>query len=116
MKRKQEKLPYYTHFENMKGMRPDFIPDLAQLSGSSLDELDATLELMPWGDRATLQAYGYLILEGNSNQIGRTVRCNESILDLIQAAVSICNMVAKQNIQVILLALTIGARQAREAG
>lgn len=48
----------------LDGLAPDLIVTLAELHGSDPVDLLVTVQLMRWGDRATLRAYGAIDTDG----------------------------------------------------
>lgn len=55
----------------LEGLRPGLALDLADLDGSSFEELNVSIQVMPYGDRATLAAYD-LVLIDRSGEKSRT--------------------------------------------
>lgn len=47
----------------LKGLRPGLVLDLADLDGSTLDDLNVTVQVMSYGDRAVLAAYGLVSID-----------------------------------------------------
>ena len=47
-----------------QGLRPGLVLDLADLDGSTIDDLNVSLQIMPFGDRATLAAYELVAIDG----------------------------------------------------
>lgn len=73
----------------LAGLSPRLVIDLARLAGSSLQDLQTTCQVLPWGDRATLAAYDVVDL-GPVNKSGRrSLTVRPEALDLVQAAAAI---------------------------
>lgn len=68
------------------GLSPQLVIDLARLAGATLEDLEVTLELMPWGDRATLAAYGIVVLGNERDKVQRGLTVRPEALNLISAA------------------------------
>ncbi len=50
----------------LPGLSPNLVIDLARLVGTPRDELEVTMQLLTFGDRAVMAAYGLIELEGSS--------------------------------------------------
>lgn len=77
------------HFEPARvlaGLAPKLVITLAQLVGSSLEDLQVTVQLLPWGDRATLAAYGAIEMDDHHDGRGRKIRVLPECEDLTWAA------------------------------
>lgn len=73
----------------LTGLAPSLVIDLARQAGSSLDDLQVTLQLMPWGDRATLAAYDVVTLDGPADRPGRRLTVQPIALDVVAAAAEV---------------------------
>lgn len=81
--------PAFDPHSILTGLAPSLVIDLARHAGSSLDDLQVTFQLLPWGDRATLAAYEVVVLEGPANRPGRRLTVRPVALDLIAAAAEV---------------------------
>lgn len=70
----------------LQGLAPSLVIDLAKLAGSSLDDLQVTMQMMPWGDRATLAAYDIVELEADASRTSRQIKVLPVALTLVAAA------------------------------
>jgi len=77
------------------GLSPRLVIDLARLAGASLDDLEVTFQLMPWGDRATLAAYKVVTLDEESDKPGRGLRVHPVALELVSAAAEVTALAAE---------------------
>lgn len=73
------------------GLRPELVRSLANLAGSTQEDLLVTFQVMPWGDRATLAGYGVLELARNGKAQGRVVSVHPEAIDLVNVAASMVN-------------------------
>lgn len=71
----------------LTGLAPQLVITLAQLAGASLEDLRVTIQLLPWGDRATLAAYGAIEIVENHGR--RTIRVLPWLQELAWAAVEL---------------------------
>lgn len=73
------------------GLRPGLVRALANLAGSTEGDLLVTLQVMPWGDRATLAGYGVIELERTASGRGRVVSVHPDAVELVNVAASMVN-------------------------
>lgn len=100
----------------LTGLAPSLVIDLARHAGSSLDDLQVTFQLLPWGDRATLAAYDVVVLEGPANRPGRRLTVRPVALDLIAAAAEVVAAAAEpEAVAQVLNTLGAGAADADAA-
>ena len=76
---------YFDASKVLAGLAPKLVITLAQLVGQSLEDLQVTIQLLPWGDRATLAAYGAITMDDNTGP-GRKVRALPACEELTYAA------------------------------
>jgi hypothetical protein len=76
-------------YDILRGLRPGLVIDLAHLAGSSVDDLRVTFQVMDWGDRATLAAYGVIELGDDASNPNRELRVNDSAVELVEAAAEV---------------------------
>jgi hypothetical protein len=76
-------------YDVLRGLSPRLVIDLAHLAGSTIDDLRVTFQVMPWGDRATLAAYGVIDLGDDSSNPDRELKVNDSAVDVVEAAAEV---------------------------
>jgi hypothetical protein len=87
--------PPFNAYKVLRGLSPALVIDLARLAGATLDDLEVTFQLMPWGDRATLAAYRVVTLDDVSDTPGRGLRVHPVALDLVSAAAEVAAAAAE---------------------
>lgn len=76
-------------YDVLRGLSPRLVIDLAHLAGSTIDDLRVTFQVMPWGDRATLAAYGVIDLGDDSSTPDRELKVNDSAVNVVEAAAEV---------------------------
>ena len=77
--------PTFEVHEILDGLNEGLLTALANLNGSTEDDLLVTFQVMPWGDRATLAAYGVVVLVREGG-VGRVASVSPIATELIAAA------------------------------
>lgn len=77
--------PTFEVHEMLEGLNESLIEALASLNGSTEDDLLVTFQVMPWGDRATLAAYGVVTLMREGG-VGRVAAVAPVAVELTAAA------------------------------
>lgn len=72
------------HAGVLRGLAPSLVGDLAKFAGSSIDDLRVSFQVMPFGDRVTLKAYGFL----SESERGHLI-VEPEMLDLIGSAAAL---------------------------
>lgn len=71
------------------GLRPGLVHDLAAYAGADHRALAVTFAGMPWGDRATLAAYGVITLRRDTHGGGRVRSVAPWAVDLVNLAADV---------------------------
>lgn len=81
-KDKASETPLDKHYETLLGIRPGLVKELAELHGQDFTDVSVSMQVMPFGDRAVLSAYGYF-----TDSDLRVM--SPEIIELIEAAYSV---------------------------
>ena len=73
----------------LTGLSPRLVRDLAGLEGADASTLAVIFGKMPWGDRATLSAYGVLTLKRDIDRVGRISSVADWAPDLVRTAAAV---------------------------
>jgi hypothetical protein len=103
-------------YDVLRGLSPRLVIDLAHLAGSTINDLRVTFQVMPWGDRATLAAYGVIDLGDDSSSPDRELKVNDSAVDVVEAAAEVVADAADPAAVARLLNLTGDAQPADDQG
>ena len=96
----------------LAGLAPKLVITLAQLVGASLEDLQVTVQLLPWGDRATLAAYRVIEMDSNTGP-GRKVRVLPECQELTYAAAElVAEAVQPRDVAMLLNASSTGGTAA----
>jgi hypothetical protein len=87
-RRRKQPEPKLAHLaeDALKGLPPRLVINLARLAGTTLGDLGVTLQLMPYGYRAALVAYGLIEMSEPDKTGVRRVQAQPFCLEVIAAA------------------------------
>lgn len=91
--------------EVLFGLRPGLVADLAQLAGSTMDDLKVTFQVLSFGDRATLAAYGLIEMNSSAEHPRAVVGVSELMLEVISTAAQAAGRVAANHLPELTVAL-----------
>jgi hypothetical protein len=85
-RRNEEERVTFNPVDVLVGLSPSLVEDLATFVGSSEEDLLVSFQIMPWGDRAALAAFGIVELSDKPGERGRVIKVASAAVDLVNAA------------------------------
>ena len=78
--------PAFEPWDVLVGLAPSLVEDLAQLVGSTEEDLLVSFQVMPYGNRATLAAYGLIEMDKSPGGRRRVVSVSPAAVELVNSA------------------------------